>query len=128
MAVLESLPGIEVSITIDGVALHEYRDPDDNQNSAASEHRASKTVSQYVEVSTGKEFCIQLSVGNPYKFDCSSLAFELCVDSKSVVSQCLTKRRYLKLHSHWTLSIRGIESSGNIFKPFKFAEIKTSKC
>ena len=49
-----------------------------------------------IEVATEKKFSIQLSVGNPYKYDYLMLGFDLRVDGERVFHPFLGKVQYLK--------------------------------
>jgi hypothetical protein len=132
MAVLDALEGIEVSICVDGQALHEYNDDDiEAQAEAVGAHQASKTVSKYIEAATGKEFAIKLTVKSPYKMDCPTLSFSCRVDGMKVEKRILRKTNY-KSASGFEAVVNGLRhvlggvSERSSIKHFQFAEIKTS--
>ena len=63
MAILPDLPGVEVTIQMDGVAMKEYDDVDevDTNGDELKQYQASKTVSKYIECLNDKEFSIAVS-------------------------------------------------------------------
>ena len=132
MAVLDALEGIEVTICVDGQALHEYNDDDiEAKAEAVGAHQASKTVSKYIEAATGKEFAIKLTVKSPYKMDCPTLSFSCRVDGMKVEKRILRKTNY-KSASGFDSVVNGLRhvlggvSERSSIKHFQFAEIKTS--
>ncbi|KAH9209713.1 hypothetical protein DL95DRAFT_276706, partial [Leptodontidium sp. 2 PMI_412] len=83
MAILDSLSGIEVTVLVDGESLVEYDAENDNvvhTNPAAAAHQRDRTVTKYIESSTGKAFSVKVNVKAPYKIDCPNVSFELYVD------------------------------------------------
>ncbi|KAH8800992.1 hypothetical protein F5882DRAFT_457358 [Hyaloscypha sp. PMI_1271] len=133
MAVLDALEGIEVSICVDGQALHEYNDDDiEAQAEAVGAHQASKTVSKYIEAATGKEFAIKLTVKSPYKMDCPTLSFSCRVDGMKVEKRILRETNY-KSASGFESVVNGLRhvlggvSERSSIKHFQFAEIKTTE-
>lgn len=65
MAILNSLPGLEVFAYIDGEPLEEYNDDEEEEleETLVTEHQAASTVSKYVESASDKEFYITLYLG-----------------------------------------------------------------
>jgi hypothetical protein len=132
MAVLNGLEGIEVTICVDGQALHEYNDDEvEAQAGAVGAHQASKTVSKYIEAATGKEFAFKVTVKPPYKMDCPALSFPCRVDGMEVDSRLFHKTEY-KSASGFEIVVKGLKHNlGGLpkrcsIKHFRFAEIKTS--
>jgi hypothetical protein len=132
MAVLANLEGIEVTICVDGQALHEYNDDEvEAQAGAVGAYQASKTVSKYIEAATGKEFAIKMRVKSPYKMDCPTLGFSCEVDGVDIGGSILRKTEY-KSASGFEDVLNGLEHNlGGLSKRcsirhFQFAEIKTS--
>jgi hypothetical protein len=133
MAVLADLEGIEVTICVDGQALHEYNNDDEieAQAGAVGAHQASKTVSKYIEAATGKEFAIKLTVKSPYKMDCPTLSFPCRVDGMKVCSRILLKTEY-ESASGFEIVVNGLKHNlGGLsrrcsIKHFQFTEIKIS--
>src|ERR1700759_106583 len=99
MAVLDSLEGIEVTVCVDGQALRDYNDDEIEAKSGPfSAHQASKTVSKYIEATTGKEFSIKIVVRDLAKIDCPALNFQVNVDGMRVSCPLLLKSRYGMAH------------------------------
>jgi hypothetical protein len=135
MAILDLVPGIEVSVCVDGHPLKEYNDDEEveAQPREAFQHQATRTVSKYVESTTDKEFEIRYSVTRAFKMDCPTLSFRIFVDGARARSCLFEVREYKELakskRPYTERTIKGIESSLNgrvVVKPFKFSEIKTS--
>jgi len=133
MAVLEGLKGIEVTVHVDGQALHEYEDDEaERQPGAIGEYQASKTVTKYVEAVTGKEFAISIKVRAPYEMDCPTLAFWIMVDGSEVSRRVLRKQKYCNNNGEDV--IFGVKNQNDSMtqrcsiRYFLFAEIQTSKC
>jgi hypothetical protein len=63
MAIFPGLPGVEVTILINGMAVWEYDDDDevDFKPDELSQYQALKTISKYIESMTDEEFTIQVS-------------------------------------------------------------------
>lgn len=71
MAIIDSVPGVEVSICVDKVPLTEY--PDDEQEGG-------HTTSRYVEAVSGREFTIKLEVTEAAVFVSDRIAFDVYID------------------------------------------------
>lgn len=89
MAVLENVRGVKVTVCTDDQVLQEY-DDDEPEDVPAVEvggyDRASKTVSKYIEATTGKAFYIKLEITKAYKLDSPIVSFHVFVDGIKVVS------------------------------------------
>lgn len=84
MAVLDILPEIEVTVSVDKVALQEY--PDDEADAQTS-NQARRTVSKYIECISHAQFWVGTSIKRQYKLNCRSLAFEVLVDGSRATSR-----------------------------------------
>ncbi|KAG4430283.1 hypothetical protein IFR05_014230 [Cadophora sp. M221] len=129
MAILDRVPGLEVKVHINGQPAQEYDDDEDEQAvpGAVGWYQAARTVRKYVESISDKEFLVQLSLDNSFKFDCPTLSCELSIDGKVVRSPVI----YRKHQESFTLEIDGIKTSAGdgktaLLKPFKFSKIETS--
>ncbi|TGO50407.1 hypothetical protein BCON_0184g00120 [Botryotinia convoluta] len=111
MAVLEGVRGIEVTVCADKQALQEYDDDEPEGVSAevGGYDRDTKTVSKYIESTTGKVFYIKLEISKAYKLDSPIISFRVFVDG---------------------MKIKGVKNeldNGQTFMmPFKFSDIITS--
>ncbi|OTA85308.1 hypothetical protein M434DRAFT_164023 [Hypoxylon sp. CO27-5] len=83
MAVLEDVPGIKVTVRINGVDCVEYDDPE-----AREEEPAQPTSSKYIESPNDAEFTIMVTVDDNYKWGYKNhvLSFNTLVDSNRI--QC----------------------------------------
>jgi hypothetical protein len=97
MAVLESLPGLTVSIHVDGQPLPEYEDhtEEETPDGPVAEYQAARTVCRYVEALSDKDFCIKTSLDAPYIMDCPSLMFPCWVDGNPAPAKVLKKTHHL---------------------------------
>ncbi|TGO80940.1 hypothetical protein BPOR_1500g00010 [Botrytis porri] len=127
MAVLKDVRGIAVTVCVDKQALQEYDDhePDCVSAEAGRYGKATKTVSKYIESTTGKVFYINLEISKAYKFDSPNVSFEVFVDGIRVGSKHGSKK-----HIPLTKRFKGVKSEldngETILMPIKFSNITTS--
>lgn len=76
MAILDTLSGVEVAITVDGKDLHEYEDL------AIKDDRG--TVTRYVEAITGAKFAFRLKTPKGFEYRGDRLVFACYVDGTMV--------------------------------------------
>lgn len=94
MAILDALPGVEVTIESQGNGLPEYADDSEWAQWTSREDynvRADKWMSTYVECVSDAEFQLKCSIKPPYKMDTEALSFNVSVDGQSIVKVWLTK-------------------------------------
>lgn len=125
MAIIESAPGIVVTVKSNGAALQEYVD-DNDPLPGPLRH---KTVMKYIESSTDSFFSICWHIPTTYKMDCAALSFRVFVDGKYANSRVI---QHIHLRTHSDIEIQGTESNhsdnvGHIMK-FKFAQVNISMC
>ncbi|KAK8908478.1 hypothetical protein QC760_002854 [Botrytis cinerea] len=128
MAVLENVRGVKVTVCTDDQVLQEY-DDDEPEDVPAVEvggyDRASKTVSKYIEATTGKAFYIKLEITKAYKLDSPIVSFHVFVDGIKVVSKHGGKKDI-----PLTMEVKGVKNELDnrqaFMMPFKFGEIITS--
>lgn len=83
MAVIDDLPGIEVTITSDGTPLPEY--PDDDLNTTIDPDYGKFSgwhTSHYIECTTNQTFEITYTLHNYHDPECDRLRFEAHVDGE----------------------------------------------
>lgn len=93
MAIIPSLPGLDVSVEVNGDPLvEEYDDDEDNERVAqtASPNRAPKAICKYVECTTGAAFKVKVLVREPFKLDCPTLSFHFYVDEVQLSRNALS--------------------------------------
>ncbi|KAI0014774.1 hypothetical protein F4780DRAFT_169649 [Xylariomycetidae sp. FL0641] len=68
MAILEDLPGVEVTVRVDDVDLHELGDPNDDEQHHvdADDSGPCPSVTSYVECADNAEFAVHLSIDGDY--------------------------------------------------------------
>jgi hypothetical protein len=132
MAVFDFIRGLKVEINVDGVAVQEYDDNEEEDDDlvGAKQYQASRSVNKYVEAISGKNFEVVITVGPPYTFDCPTLMFEVIVDGKNVAQPLFESSTYNRTNSNpFPVSGVMIEEVGkDVLKPFKFSEIETNTC
>ncbi|TGO68181.1 hypothetical protein BELL_0843g00030 [Botrytis elliptica] len=82
MAVLDKLPGVEVTIRVNGVQAQEYDDDEDIEAGPgrSGEYQALRTVSKYIEAIDGAEFSIVCTLLPKFKFRAPNLQADVSVD------------------------------------------------
>ena len=129
MAVIDEVPGVEVSILIDGQPVEEYEDTDEKVNGPL----ASKTVVKYIEVISDTEFTISFAV-LPAFWEYIRTGYDLCfeatVDGQRVGGHA---RDFAKTDTScpWNSQMGGVyceDASGRAtVKVFKFAAIQIGR-
>lgn len=92
MAIIDLIPGLKISIAVDGMTLPEYEDEVDDEGLRGPQHRA--VARRYVESSSDKEFAIQLRLHEPYRMDFDSLLFYVSIDGKPMAKPVISKSQY----------------------------------
>ncbi|RYP70640.1 hypothetical protein DL771_005353 [Monosporascus sp. 5C6A] len=75
MAILEGLPGVKVTVRVEGKDCVEYEDPD-----AADIQSTCPTASKYIESVDDAEFSIHFHVGSDYNWDYKEHSLDVSVD------------------------------------------------
>lgn len=96
MAIFDLYPGLEVNITIDGVALPEYDDDEEEppKPDPVAAYQALRTVTKYIESVSDKEFTIELKLNPGYVMNCGSLTVQVFIDGQRLNSRSIIKRSY----------------------------------
>ena len=130
MAILDCLPGIEVTVWANGETLEEYDAENDiviHENAVAASHQQARTVTKYIESTTGQVFSVKINVKAPYKLDCPRLSFTFRVDGQCVDKPLMGEKHYAG--RSWSNLIEGpvemVRSRGKV-TVMKFAEIHSS--
>lgn len=80
MAVLDSFPGLVVSVLVDGNTLQEY--PDDEEAVRLASLADTKTIPVFVEAVSEKEFVVRLSVEDSFHPTSPTVTFAIIVDGQ----------------------------------------------
>ena len=141
MAVLDDLPGLGVSICIDGQPVEEYNDDEEEEvaETPIAEYQAAKTISKFVESISDKEFSIRIALESPFVMDYDSLLCPIHIDGKWRNEPVLQKVDHpisiqgSRVVSRITRTVAGVKdvAPGNLenefVRNFKFAKIDISK-
>jgi hypothetical protein len=117
MAVTEALPGVEVTIEINGQALPELTDTDLEVEP--------KTMTRYVEAQSDTEFAVRIKV-NPntiFKSDC--LRARISVDGTWADSPIFLKEDLG--NSYFNRLKQGMSLPGGNMRPFRFSALETGQ-
>lgn len=127
MAVLNSLPGIKVTVCVDDRPLKEYESTEDEvtlnetqglgKKLEVAQHQRSVTFKKFVESAAGEFFTVKCSVQNPYRYAdvCTYLSFCSYVDGK-ILSWALVFNKETYEKNGFSLT-RAVE--GNVYKEDK---------
>ncbi|KAF7888527.1 uncharacterized protein EAF02_003068 [Botrytis sinoallii] len=120
MAVLDSLPGIEVAVCVDGEPFKEYENTEDElilnepeglgKKFEVTKHQRSVTVKKFVESTAGKFFTIKCTVKSPYRYAgaCTHISFCSSIDGENLSwAPLFNKETYEKNSSGLTREIEG---------------------
>jgi hypothetical protein len=130
MAVLPSLPGIIVTVSVNNRGLQEF--PDDEEPGVIGAELATKTISKYVQ-SVPKEFSIVLRVTPQFKFDFPTIGFHVYVDGAQVAQPIArkavfeAKKGYLRIINGIKYAVADGEEQKCVFHNFRFSVIETSE-
>lgn len=127
MAVVQSLPGVKISVYSGGQKLKEYRI---KKGPPRSHVDKSKSVSRLIKAATGAEFSFRVHVSNPYQLDCPTLLFNMYVDGISVGGVLCGE--YELIHGSWIKHVEGVKQpteKRNVvgLRKFTFSGLATDK-
>lgn len=126
MAIHPLLPGIEVSICANTIALPEYDDDESWPGAVTSATGHSiKTITKYIESTADQEFSIMYRFGSPYKPDCATLNFQFFIDGTHCSGKTIEANRSDRpRYKHGETKQGHVEGKGYLL-PFKFTNIET---
>lgn len=125
MAILKSVPGIEVSICVDDEPLIEHTD-----RSAKAER---STILKYVEVVPDKEFTIRITTDKSYKWTSPYIVLDIIVDGVEIRTLPYSREEFEQecqassSHVHDCIGSYGIENEQEVVSPFKFSKLSVCK-
>lgn len=129
MAIHDKVPGIEVTVEVDGAPLVEYAASNDqaqHEDRAVQFHLANCAITKYIECRTGKHFSVRMAIDAGYKWDSPSLGLEVWVDGVRACSKIVSRKTYE--YKRYSSVVEGIKfrALGQL-RPFTFVEIRTSE-
>ncbi|EME38589.1 hypothetical protein DOTSEDRAFT_29615 [Dothistroma septosporum NZE10] len=83
MAIIDNLPGVEVTVVAGGTALEEYIDKDTEEKP--------RTITRYVEAVSGQHFEVHINVAQGTKIKGDDLRFDIYMDGTRVDGPILSK-------------------------------------
>jgi hypothetical protein len=132
MAIHEELPDIIVTIEVDGVPLVEHKDSNDpikHNDPLMRAHQSGCTVTNYVESTTGKFFCIRAFISSTHKWDSPSLTFRVYVDGEYISGEVPTSESYKNKKWNYLCEgpVSGITGEHGMLRRLKFTAVHTSE-
>ncbi|KUJ09409.1 uncharacterized protein LY89DRAFT_724405 [Mollisia scopiformis] len=126
MAIHPDLPGVEVTICVNGIPLEEFDDPP--EEGTPFQPNTTKSISKYVKSMTDQEFTIKYTMGHPFDVDCPNLKVHVCVDGKSVPGKAFDRDRFPggKIVEGIISGVKYVENGEKMFKTFCFSAVKTT--
>ncbi|OBT76398.1 hypothetical protein VF21_03624 [Pseudogymnoascus sp. 05NY08] len=126
MAILEAVPGVDVSILINGQLIEEHIDADEEVEGPL----APKTVVRYIEAISDAEFAVKASVLPAFRENkqaVDDLVFHVKVDGKWAAG-IIWQSAVGNIHSPWNSNIEGFycdDATGrSTVNPFKFSDVE----
>lgn len=115
MAIIDVLPGVEVTIVCDGEPIKEHTDEDLEEEP--------RTVIRYVEAKSDQNFGVSIKVKQGTTFLGETLAFEIKVDGGFIVHPTVSKPNCLRRDY---IAIReGQPLPNGKVRPFQFTSLET---
>ncbi|KAG9550739.1 hypothetical protein KCU71_g14049, partial [Aureobasidium melanogenum] len=108
MAVLDGLPGVEVTVIVDGEDLHEYWDADMEDEE--------DTVTKYIEAVDGAHFAVKIKVTEDATFKGDTLAFKIKVDGSMIRQPLIEPMKGRRLTEHGYGLPEDLERAKNLGK------------
>ena len=108
-------------------------------NSAIAEYQAARTVWNYVESVSEKEYSVLIRLNKSFAMDCPAISSRVSIDGKVMVGGLLVKANLpLKIRGNKVISAVEVDLDGTyveapglpdqqLLKKFKFGRIETSK-
>ncbi|KAF2766413.1 hypothetical protein EJ03DRAFT_377022 [Teratosphaeria nubilosa] len=115
MAISPGMPGVEVTVVVDGAPLKEHVD--------AELEEEDRTVTRYIEATSGKKFEIQIAGRTGVRFFDDCIVIDVFVDGQLADNPLVRKREY-KLHG-LRETVKGAAISARAMKEFSFSSLET---
>ena len=115
MAIIESIPGIEVAIIVESNDLQEYADPDIEEEP--------NTITRYIEARHKAEFQIRYHIGQGFKMKGNCISLSVKIDGQRVSHPVIKEKKVQ--HAACNGMVKGIRVSKSELKCFSFSIIET---
>lgn len=121
MAILDLLPGVEVTIMTGPEILQEFDVADHEEEANKTDecqtpiqlHQKSHTIEKFIEARSGQEFKIRLIMKDPYRFETARTGFRIYLDGTLVCCESTHASHYEKIkqqkNGQWTVVVEGPE-------------------
>lgn len=123
---LSSLPGLDITLRVDGQDLQEYEHTGEDDS---EEETSDDVMKRYVEATSGANFSVEFRTANHFKYRDSELELRVYLDgvwaSGKVLHPCGHHRGH---HKTSVASAIGHENGRCVSRSFAFADLHTSKC
>ncbi|CZR63017.1 uncharacterized protein PAC_12914 [Phialocephala subalpina] len=131
MAVHPDLPGVEIVVCVDGVALEEFEDTegDESISRQREEDDTTLTVSKYIKSVADQEFGIKYTLQDPFKMDCPILGVTVFLDGKKIIQMLAMKTDYQRMgrKSRLVDRLEDVNEDGEImFRTIRFSKVETT--
>lgn len=117
MGIVEALPGVTVSIVVNGSALHEYEDPDIEDTTT--------TITRYVEAVSNETFEVRILVPSGTQFKGNVLSFHVFADG-TLMSRRMVEPKLNKPPGR-RKTVKGWRDDKGMLERFRFNELRTGK-
>jgi hypothetical protein len=116
MTVLDNVPGLEVTVQVNGSSLQEYNDDDSEP--------APKSVTKYIEAISGAQFRVQYEFKESFRTK-NGILTDIYIDGKDIAGYVLKANQ---LHGAYVMSGKK-ERGGNEYfqRPFTFSQLSIGK-
>lgn len=131
MAVITEIPGVKVTVEVDGVLSQEYEDAD-GPSSDKSRKKPKYKCYKYIQSSDDAHFSVVYEVDNHNeRVTDNALALYLFVDGEQMDSTLWEASRFGATGGHWRHPVTGTRATSSLsgmdaFRKFKFSKITTS--
>ncbi|KAG9525875.1 hypothetical protein KCU93_g5713, partial [Aureobasidium melanogenum] len=115
MAVLDGLPGVEVTVVVDGKDLHEYQDADMEDDEG--------TITKYIEAVDNANFAIKIKVSKDVEFKGDFLSFGISLDGSSVRNPVVNSSQ-VRACTHVRI-VEGVQVGVQRMRKLKFNALET---
>ncbi|KAI9047800.1 hypothetical protein LZ554_008509 [Drepanopeziza brunnea f. sp. 'monogermtubi'] len=128
MAILDAVPGLEVTIQSFDEVLPEYQDDGDWTQSRFAHIPKACRSQKYVECQTDAEFRIRITLKHPYKMNSQSLVFKANVDGHGIAQATCTDAWFARCSGYYmeliTARLDRISPTQLSSRALKFSSIK----
>ncbi|KAK2625524.1 hypothetical protein QTJ16_004836 [Diplocarpon rosae] len=131
MAILNAVPGLQVTIQSSNEDLQEYEDDGEWSQRRFAHISEGRRSQKFVESKADAEFRIRLTLKHPFKMDSQSLAFKVSVDGHGIAQATCTDSWFTRSSGYYmeliTAKLDRISPTQLSSRALKFSSIKKGK-